>query len=656
MQRKLFLAFILISGILLGLAPVPAGAAPDQVQTVLISDAVPTGRTPVELKEHDTVLKWYEDYLELQSSYRLLNPTAKKTRLTMAMPYRQDSSVPAEYTPVIKWGERAIKSQYNAKAGSVSWNLNLNAGEEQVLTVTYKIPATMDKDGLNLAWYTPSESPSWAGRPAETTLSIELQEIHLGQLVDIQPLTYQFKGKSLTWSFPAGQARPVLVKADVLTEKKGWESLLPNNDRDKLKELVDKKDYLEAAELFRIKALAADRETRLRLRVAQGYFLEKAGFYDDALSLWQDLYDDKSRSARVYWVLGQRPQNNKLELYQRVKEMQINPLLQSWLAGQLPPNRFKPAAPEKPEVTVDIADDLEGLLLNIKALDKDGDLEQVIVRYHWEDQHNQEEVFELKPFSYEHDLSFFIPAPGSLKRLFYEVVAVDKTENRVSTSQKEEFYLNNELKSHTYPLQGAVLVLADYDEAEQDKVYKWFLSYLKMAREAKFVPIVESHPYFIFLGQDHEFIKEYQGRLFIMHTPSPFNSNATRLHVHRYFLSYWYGSGWTLLPDKELGQLGDALMLGKGRYVMVFRYLAGEDPAKFAQMLDSIGQGKGWQQALSETYQMSFWQAQLGAVWFAYGNMVIAVFIILAFAWLGKTGHITRLILYFRERREQENR
>lgn len=654
MKRSRLITFLLIISLCWEFAPAPARA--DQLYPAsepIIGGVLPRSRTQAVLLSKSIDANWYEDRLEITESCKLANPTAKKLKLPMSLAYQGNEESPTGYEPYIQAGDATVPAQFNGKTGSFNWELHLLPGEEVFLSVKYVISARYDREGLNLVRFPPPVSGLWANQPAETTVTLNLEEIHPGQIVEIQPLSFQFGDRSLSWTLSSDLADGILVKADVFGEKKEWERLIPHNDRLNLAKLNAKQDYLGAAELFRVKALTADRQSKTALKEVQGYYLEKAGQPADALAIWQDLYDEKVSSARVYWSLAQAPQkqNGKiLELYQRVREMQINPLLQSWLASRLPPANRKPGPPDNPQVAVNTDSSRAGLFLKVKVNDKDGDLEKLVFKYHWEDQATEEVTINAKPFSYEHNASLFIPAPGPLKRLFYEVIAFDRDGHKSSTSEKEDFYLNNQLNSQLYPLRGAVLVLADYSPSEYDKVDKWFRSYIRIAYEANFVPIEQRRPYFIFLGQNHDFIAQYQGPLFIMHTPAPFDPDLVRLSVHRYFLSYWYGPGWSTLPEGDLAGLGDALMLGRGKYVMVLKYLTSKDPQQFAALLAAIGQGKGWQQSLSEVFQMNIWEAQIRAVWFAYGNMVLAVFIILSFAWLGKTGQITRLIACIRDR------
>jgi hypothetical protein len=186
--------------------------------------------------------------------------------------------------------------------------------------------------------------------------------------------------------------------------------------------------------------------------------------------------------------------------------------------------------------------------------------------------------------------------------------------------------------------------LGEYTPEEQDKVYKWFKSYMKMAKEAGFVPIEAKSPYFIFLGEFHEITRNYQGPFFMMYTPAPFAPDQTKLAVHRYFLSYWYGPGWHTLPAKEAEELGDALLLGKGYYVQSLKYLNHKDPKKFAMLLAKMGEGKDWVSSLQEVFNLTPTSLFFRVIWYVYGNMVLAFVIIITFAWLGKTGHLVRFV------------
>lgn len=131
------------------------------------------------------------------------------------------------------------------------------------------------------------------------------------------------------------------------------------------------------------------------------------------------------------------------------------------------------------------------------------------------------------------------------------------------------------------------------------------------------------------------------------YTPAPFSPNDTRIAVHRYFLSYWYGPGWNNLPEKEITALGDALMLGKNWYVPLLRYLQQKDDKLFGQLLCKIGEGHSWQEALKETYQLTPFKLVFRTIWNLIGTYVIALLIIITLAWLGKHGFITRIVQKF---------
>jgi hypothetical protein len=271
-------------------------------------------------------------------------------------------------------------------------------------------------------------------------------------------------------------------------------------------------------------------------------------------------------------------------------------------------------------------------------------VDKILVRYHWDNQPLIEKEINIQPFQYATSINQLFPAPGSLQRLYYELIAISSDGTVVSSDKKEVFYFNSQITGDTYMRIGANLVLGDYTSVEYNKVFKWFISYLKMAKEAQFVPIENKSPYIIFLGTDHDFIKNYQGPDFILYTPAPFSPTITRIPVHRYFLSYWYGPGWKSLDAKELEPLGDALLLGKGRYVQSLKYLQKKDPLKFAALLNKIGQGSNWTQALAEVFGLSMTALYIRTFWFAYGYSILALLIIIVFAWLGKMGYLIKIL------------
>lgn len=657
MIKKVLLTLFLLLSLVVG-PQIPVKAEPSGAVQPTNYDVVPSQSTSIELKSKTTNIFWFEDYYKIQVTYSLENPTDKKLKLGLSF-FHNRASLPEDFYPQImlnkvsELNDILVETEY--KAGTYTWSLNFDSGEKQLMVVTYSLPREVNNAGLVFVDYSSLASSRWAELPNDTVVNLNFAEVNPAQVREIEPLTYKFHGNQLSWTFPHGQAESVIIKADTFTEKRQWETLITQEERNQLTEFVAAKDYLSAAELFRVKSLSGNKESRLELQEVQGYFLIKAGLAKEALPIWQDLFDNKSGLPRAYWELGQGLEegNSKkiVSLYERVRDLQVNPLLQEWLASMLQPGQRKYNPPLKPQVEISNEGVQEGVLLQISLLDPDGDLEKVIVNYHWDDQPREEKVIELQPFKYEHSTSLFVPAPGPFKKLFYEITAIDQKGQQSGTGQKEIFYLNNQLRGPVYSLQGAMLVLADYTQTEQDKVDKWFRSYLKIAQETEFVPIKEHRPYFIFVGQDHEFISQYQGPHFIHYTPAPFSPELTKIRVHRYLLSYLYGQGWNLLPETEFAQLGDALLLGRGRYKMFCQYLSAKDAEKFGSLLSHIGQNADFDQGLTEIYGMSRGEVHFRALWHAYGSMVIAVLLIILFAWLGKNGHFTRIISYFMERK-----
>ena len=68
----------------------------------------------------------------------------------------------------------------------------------------------------------------------------------------------------------------------------------------------------------------------------------------------------------------------------------------------------------------------------------------------------------------------------------------------------------------------------------------------------------------------------------------------------------------------------------------------------FAQLLYTIGEGKNWTEALSTTYHLTPFKLNLLTIWYFIGNYVLALLIIILFAWLSKKGHLYKLIQHFK--------
>lgn len=669
MKNKSAIRVLLLIFLFITMLPTPArsietakdianGNAAGKQDAYRATEPRPLAKTQAVLKDKQLTLTWKEEKTLVKGVYHLVNPTNKKIRLTMGMPQvwpPAEKNADETVLPILQvnLGTTEVRIRYNERKRLYYWEIPLESGEELTLNVEYNVPNTGLKDGSITTGYLPAPGGLWSEEPATTPLTLILDEVYLGVVTGIEPKNYKFQGNSMIWELPLENS--LLLTANPAQETSKWESLLDDQDCLHLREL-EKEGYLaSAANMMESMWQKAPKEHKDAFREGQAYYLERAGLPEQAQTIWEELLDHESVYPRVYWQLGlkyaQQP-GRLFDLYQQVKEQQVHPLIQQWLATKLPPTKLKLNPPEFTATTASLENGKNGLFIRSKAIDRDGDISQLLLRYRWEDQPFEEKSLDNLPFTYEQELAHFIPAPLSLQRLYYEVIVVDSSHHRISTGQKETFYLNAEIPSETYLLRGANLVLGDFSPEEDDKVYKWFTSYLKMAREAKFVPIEAKSPYFIFLGNPHSIIEQYQGPLFIKHAPPPFSPEAVKSDVHGYFLSYWYGPGWRNLSPEQLSSLGDGLMLGRGPYVLSLKYLKHQNPERFAILLSSVGQGADWTHALLDVYGLSPVETRIRATWYAYGSQVLAVVIILIFAWLGKTGYLVRCIQYFKTGRQ----
>jgi len=623
-------------------------------------------KTAVELRESSVQLDWREQNITVNGVFHLVNPTDNK--ITLSLQLQTDSEpvvtavrMPAEIAqqpPLLTnvYEKQTLETRYDRVRKRYLWEISLAPNEALDLLTAYTI--TPDKtsigDNLHVIGFAHPASTLWGAKPGPCTVLLNLAEIHPGQIAGIQPKTYKFSNNALLFSLLPGAEESLRVTADVYKEKLSWETLLTENDRNNLNTLNETEDYLAAADLFAKAYESAPSKDKEPLLIGQAYYLEKAQKSAEADAIWRDLYDNGSKSPRVYWALGKAnaKQPSKLKsLYNKVKELEVHPLTQSWLLAQLQDYNIAPSLPEITITTPSSEDNKKGIALKSRITDKDGDIAEAKLIYHWEDEKPTEYAFSLSPYKYEYELDYFIPAPGPLHRLYYELTVTDEKGNVVSTGQKETFFLNEELPSETIPLPGAILVMADYTPAEQDKVYKWFKSYLKMAKEAEFVPLASKQPYFIFLGKPRGFAENYSGQLFIQFTETPFVPGAIENNIHRLFLSNLYGPGWMTLPEQELNTLGDGLLLGKGMSVLTLKYLLDKDDYLFAALLAAIGQGQDWTGSVRSIYGLDQTRLKINVLWHATGSFVIAVIIIIFLAWLGKTGCLVRFINFLRSNR-----
>lgn len=642
----------LFSCLLFGLLCFPAisPGAENEAIPYLPGDPLITGKIGIDVTDKSVEVVLGEEKTEVKALYHIVNPSNKKTSVLFTLPLPVDSGDTGsslDNTPLIKVmaDEKELKPTYSRKREQYTWSLTLEPSQNMALSLQY--PAiNKTNEGVMQTGYRNRKPSGPVIPPEKSTLIMQFGELQPGLITSIESKHYSILGNSLVWQNEDADG-DIIITANPQKEKQAWINALPQEARDSLNVLMVAKEYQKAAELIANNLEKAAKENRLSLRVGQAYFLDKTGKTDEAADLWKDLYSDEAKSPYVYWALGNiyAKQTNRLtDLYNQVKELQIHPLLQAWLAVQLPAAKTKNTAPEITKFSTELAPAGEAIILSIDIRDLDGDLASAVLDYQWEGKAQVSVPLKLLPFKYEQNFTCEIPATESLLRLTYNIRVTDAA-NNVKSDGGETYNLNNQIPTDPpIALTGANLVMGGYSEIEHEKVENWFRSYLKMAREAGFIPIQGGRPNFFFLGKSNELVEQYNGPLFIHYTPAPFIPDNTKPFVHRYFLSYWYGPGWNTLADDELNNLGDALLLGKGTYVTLLRYLKNKNEPGFYSLLTAIGEGKNWSEALHDIYAMSVWQVKLGAYWYSYGNYVVALLIIICFAWLGKNGFLSGLL------------
>ena len=663
-KRKYLLLLLLFLGISCGVLPVPVlGTTPTStaINTIenLPQDIFPLSKTKIKLSKQKITLDWYENTTIVKGSYHLVNPEDKTVKLKLGLNIPVPDNVrnnQDENSPLlVYYQEEEITANYNQKLNSYVWEIQIEPSAEVELGILYTLQhGVNEQQSHQTGFHFPTaKNKFWSNESYDFSLTLNFKDTHPGQIIKLEPNNYFFQGDSLLWAWEATEEKKdIIINTDTQGESKDWLALLSTKDKKQLLTWASQGYYYEAASFIESKYYNFTKtEEKQLILLGQAYYLQKAGDERRSLKIFTDLVNDDAPFPRAYWEVGKSYEENpnKLtNLFSQIQELQIHVLLQPWLITKLPADKVKLSSPE---VTIKYADTNEGrkgIIIKSLVTDKDGDITKISLRYNWEGEKGEEINFDIKPFQYNYDLLHFTLAPGPFKQLFYQFEITDSAGHKVTTEMKEAFYLNEEIKSDTYILEGANLILGNYTTEEQTKVHRWFKSYLKMANDAGFVPVEVRSPLLIFMGQEHDFFKEYQGPLFVYYTPTPFSPNATRIPVHRYFLGYWYGQGWHTLPLNELTMLGDALMLSKGWHAQIFSYLQNKDHQLFAQLLCTIGEGKNWTEALSTTYHLTPFSLNLLTIWYFIGNYVLAFTLIILFAWLSKNGHLNRLIQHFK--------
>ncbi|MDD2433287.1 MAG: hypothetical protein PHX01_06315 [Clostridia bacterium] len=672
MKKNMLLILFIFFFVLTGILPHPTKAitsslAGTDIPQNFAPEIFPLHKTKIELHDQKITLDWSEKTTTVNGIYHLINPEEKKIKLKigLCLPPPEKNKINSSETNFTEINSslkafcngEEIQTTYNEKFKGYVWGIKLEPQEEIILKLNYTLQNKTNEQGLCEIGYqfSPMETIFPLGESPRFSLILNFLDTHPGQIINLKPYNYTFRENSLVWkenNLKLDEREAIIITANLEEENKSWTDLLSPKEKKRLLALTSQAQYYEAISLLENKYPNITKtEDKQALLLGQAYYLKKAGKTKKAFNLFADLVNNDAPYPRAYWELGKSYEQHtgKLTgLFNQIQELQIHALLQPWLVAKLPPEKVKLSSPEITIKYADTNESRQGILIKSYLIDKDGDITKIMLRYHWEGEQKEEINFPVHPFQYDYDLLYFTLAPDSFKRLFYEFIVTDSAGHEVSSGIKEAFYLNEEIQSNTFILEGANLILGDYTAEEQNKVHKWFKSYLKMAKEAGFVPVEAKSPLFIFLGQKHDFFKNYQGPLFVYHTLVPFNPDETRIPAHRYFLSYWYGPGWHTLPLNELAPLGDALLLNKGWHAQIFTYLQNKDHQLFAKLLCEIGAGKNWAEALNTTYQLTPLKLNFLTIWHFVGNYVLAIILIVLFAWLSKNGHLTKLIQYFK--------
>ena len=658
----LLLLFLLITG---GALPVPVlGTVPAQTAEINTientpPDIFPLGKTKIKLMDQKITLDWYEKTTIVKGSYHLVNPEDKtiKLKLGLNIPVpNYDQNNQEDSSPLlVYYRDEEIPTNYDQKLNSYVWEIQIEPSAEVELGILYTLQNGENEQKYHITgFHFPSaKNKFWPNESYEFSFVLNFRDTHPGQIIKLEPNNCFFQGDSLLWTWETTEKKKdIIITADTKEESKDWLALLSTKEKKQLLDFTAQGYYYEAASFIESKYYDFTKtEDKQLILLGQAYYLQKAGDKNRSLKVFTDLVDYDAPFPRAYWEVGKsyEEQTNKLtNLFNQIQELEIHALLQPWLIAKLPADKVKLSPPEIAIKYADTNEGRKGIVIKSQVTDKDGDISKITLRYNWEGEKVEELNFDIKPFQYNYNLLHFTIAPGSFKQLYYQFEITDAAGHQVTTETKEAFYLNEEIQSDTYILEGANLILGDYTTEEQTKVHRWFKSYLKMANDAGFVPVEAKSPLLIFMGQEHDFFKEYQGPLFVYHTPAPFSSNATRIPVHRYFLGYWYGQGWHTLPLNELSMLGDALLLNKGWHARIFSYLQNNDYQLFAQLLCTIGEGKNWAEALNTTYHLTPFKLNLLTIWYFIGNYILAFTLIIIFAWLSKNGHLNKLIQHFK--------
>lgn len=646
----------------------PSSQTASEKEPSLSIQPSPRGKTDIVMDKSKIYLELSEETTTLKADYFLLNPTEKSDKLTMSLPAEllliddgaeatnddtpsNDAEPLPPITIEISDSEQDIDFRYNEDDNTYLWTIAFEPLETLELHIEYQTKNSVNENGLTVVGLTnPPDTgfKSAAGFSSSVTVGFTEPEVNPGNIVSLEPEDYTIDGDYFYWTWDVPEDLCDLVLClNIINEKATWTEELTTAEKTLLSAYIEAGNYRQAAAVFARRCELVPKEKKEALRIGEAYYLEKAREEDKANTVWEELYFYETTTPRAYWALGKAAVGQVTKLskyYTRVKELQVHPLIQEWLAAQLPEEKFEYSTPVFHSTLAEHEKGTAGLNLQTTVVDSDGDIKEITLDYYWEERNVASIPLPVTPFKYKHNPSCFIEAEGPLLRIYYEFFVVDKSGNQSSSGKKEAFYITDEITGHTENLSGANLVLADYSAEDQDEIRKWFKSYLQMLNESDFISLHGGTPYFIFLGKRHDYIDEYQGPLFLLYSPPPFSPAMVKNQVHGHFLSHLFGLGWNNLPEKQLSELGDSLLLGKGKHVLTLKYLQAKNPDDFNTLLYNVGLGMKWEEAIKDLYGLNTIQLWLLSCWHACRSMIIAIILIIAFAWLGKNGHLVRFI------------
>ncbi len=648
-MKNLFCALTLIFSIITySIVPLSSFAAqePFLISTPLLPNAV--DNTSVQLIELAVDAYPGEFETKYTATYNLNNISSLETTLHLETAWT-DLFV-GEPQLVRKDTGEIISGQHYNSDGTFFWDIDFAANENIMLEFIFNFIHPAAKDDLvytGIAW--DKQNVSWYGPAGSYSVLLHFGELPPGLFTYIEPQKFDLTTQGINWSWDdLPDSGKIDIRADFTTEKSSWEKPLNKEESALLQQFLLNDNYRAAAFCFQNAVKKASHNDRTPLKLGQAYYLNKSGSFDKALTIWEELFqDNNSFSPVLLWNLANYYSNEPQKLkniYNRVREFMIDPLLQQWLCLKLEDFSVSKSPPEILSRGASVDELKAGINLTAVCSDPDGDIELMTLFYRLAGQDYIKIELKPDPFSYTQAITHLVPMQNTMQNISYYVYVSDRDQHVLQSEPEDFFYMSKEIASATYSLRGAKLVLGEYSFEEQIKYFDWFNNYMETAGNTGFVPVEGKMPLFILLGKDSPLIDDYQGPFFFKYFPEPFSPEDIKAPVQRYYLAYWYGEGWSQLEDELFLDLSDALMSDKGSFSRLLKYLQDIDPLVFQDMLYSIGKGNDFETSLLQNYKISLLKARIACIWSIYGNNFLALALIFTFTWAAKTGLFKRLL------------